>query len=203
MKNLSSPLTKIFALLIISLFILPSCKKGPDDPAISIRSRKSRLVGDWRLKSGNAGLTLLDPKNPPFAQSFVFDGSKATATETQASGPPTIYIFAYLAHINIKKDGTFTLSETYGSYTLLASGKWNFTSGIGENKNKEEVLFIIEDVSNDETTGHLFNKQSTEFTYKILKLKNKELRLEAGTKEYINADGKNISFSGTYEFIQG
>ncbi len=35
--------------LLIALF-LPACKKYPDGPSISLRSRKGRLAGDWKLE---------------------------------------------------------------------------------------------------------------------------------------------------------
>jgi hypothetical protein len=44
---------KTFAILsFCAIFALPiqSCKKGSDDPAISLRSRKARVVGEWTLK---------------------------------------------------------------------------------------------------------------------------------------------------------
>ncbi len=196
------PRSKILFVLVMISFLFQDCKKGPEDPAISLKSRKTRMVGSWHLKSGNAGLTLLDPATSPFAQSFMLDGSHAIATETPMSGPITIYKFAFLLSLDIKKDGSFKLIETYGSYVLIANGKWNFLSGIGDAKNKEYVTFTIESVDNGETTGHLFNKQSTEFTYKILGLHNTNLKLQSGTKEYLNANGKSISYSGSYEFIQ-
>lgn len=45
---------KTFTLTIIcALTVMPfqSCKKGPDDPFISFRSRKARLEGEWTLKT--------------------------------------------------------------------------------------------------------------------------------------------------------
>src|SRR6185295_5448927 len=130
------PQRSLSSLVACSLFF-QECKKGPNDPAFSLRSRKARITGKWSLKSGNAGLTLLDPAAPPFAQSFVFDGSQSHATETPGAGPPTVYIFAFFLSIDIKKDGTFSLIETYGSSILNAKGTWNFLSGVGEAKNKE------------------------------------------------------------------
>jgi hypothetical protein len=187
--------------MIFSL-IFQECKKGPDDPEISFRSRKTRMTGEWHLSTGNAGLTLLDPTASPYAQGFVLDGTHAKATETPAGGTPIVYSFVFLLSLDVKKDGTFTLVETYGNKVLNAKGKWNFLSGIGEAKNKEYVNFVIETVDGDETVGHLFNKQSTEFNYRIRGLRNKDLKLESGTKEYLNANGKSISYSGSYEFTQ-
>lgn len=42
----------LICILLLSLIILPlqSCKKGKDDPALSLRSRKARMTGEWILK---------------------------------------------------------------------------------------------------------------------------------------------------------
>jgi hypothetical protein len=42
----------ILVLFLGLFFTLPfqSCKKGEDDPALSFRSRKARVVGEWTLK---------------------------------------------------------------------------------------------------------------------------------------------------------
>lgn len=39
--------------IICALTVMPfqSCKKGPDDPFISFRSRKARLEGEWTLQT--------------------------------------------------------------------------------------------------------------------------------------------------------
>jgi len=38
-------------LLVLGALFLDSCKKGPQDPLISFKSRQSRLVGKWKMTS--------------------------------------------------------------------------------------------------------------------------------------------------------
>lgn len=41
----------LLIVFVSSTFVLESCfKKGPNDPFISFRSRKARVVGDWKIK---------------------------------------------------------------------------------------------------------------------------------------------------------
>jgi hypothetical protein len=198
MKIKSPPLL----LLLIIVSILSSCKKGADDPKISLRSRKARLAGEWRMKQGNAAITYDETGSTPYAQGFVFDGSSCKASQTYAGSSPAVYSFAYILNLNIKKDGSFVLTENYGGKTLKANGTWDFLKGVGEMKSKEEVIFRIESVDTDETVGHVFNLQGTTFTYRLLGLKNKELKMEAGTSEYLAANGNHFSYSVSYDFIQ-
>lgn len=194
-----SPILLFFALS--SVFI--SCKKGVDDPAISFRTRKARVVGEWRMKSGNASITLSKPNTSSFNQGFILDGSTATVNQTEyGSSTPTIYKFAYLLSIIFKKDGKFEVNENYGGKGLLASGTWNFGGRIGENKNKDELILKIETVTAGATDEHLFNKLSTEFTYKIIELRNKELKLETGSKPYIASNGEKATYESEFKFIQ-
>lgn len=53
MKQLSKSILKYsFAFVILSITMI-SCKKGPDDPAISFRSRKARVTNEWNLSKTN------------------------------------------------------------------------------------------------------------------------------------------------------
>ena len=42
-------LNRIVALFILATFILVGCKKGENDPLISLKTRKSRLSGEWKM----------------------------------------------------------------------------------------------------------------------------------------------------------
>jgi len=37
---------------LLSVFVFSECKKGEEDPLISLRTRKARVVGKWKIKSG-------------------------------------------------------------------------------------------------------------------------------------------------------
>ena len=45
MKNLKIALFVVLA----ATFILPSCKKGENDPFISLKSRDARITAKWKL----------------------------------------------------------------------------------------------------------------------------------------------------------
>lgn len=187
----------------VSCLVLSNCKKGKDDPAFTLRTRKNRITGEWRMKSGHASFTILNPNTAPYDQDFTLDGTTAYINETESnSGPAIIYVASHNLNLTIKKDGTFNIRELLSGDVMDVTGRWNFTSGVGKEKNKEEILFIIESISNGATDRHVFNKLRTEFTYKITELKNKEMKFEAGTKTYLDNNGDHISYTGDFIFSQ-
>ncbi|MBA3680602.1 MAG: hypothetical protein H0W73_05485 [Bacteroidetes bacterium] len=188
--------------IILSALFLSNCKKGPEDPTISFRSRKSRLAGEWTMKSGNASITTLSAIDPPFNQNLAFNGTKVELNQTETSGPAILYIGNYSLLLSIKKEGTFNFKENFAGDIVEANGRWHFEYGSGDIKNKEEVTFIIEEVTKGYTTGHVFNKQRTVFTYKLVQLKNKDLKIEAFTKTYIDANGDRTTYTNQYTFAQ-
>ena len=121
----------IFVAAIASSFLLSSCGKFEEGPKISFRSAKSRLCGDWEIKS------------------------------VTSSGVDVTSMFAGVT-LDIEKDGGYKFSQ--GSST--AEGKWE----LGEDK--DDVFFTPNDTS------------SIKMSYRILKLKNKEMKLR-----YTNSNG--------------
>ena len=192
----------LLLLVFTSAFFLSNCKKGDEDPRISFRTRKGRLSGEWVMKSGNASQTFLSDTKPPFNQNFSFNGSKVELNETEASGPAIIYTGAYSLAMDVKKDGTFNVRENFAGSLLEASGKWNFKSRSADAKNKEEVEFTIDATSKGSTIGHIFNQQQITFSYKLVQLANKDLKIEALTKSFINSNGDRVSFTARYVFAQ-
>lgn len=193
---------RLLAVSITSIFFLSDCKKGDEDPRVSFRSRKARLTGEWLMKSGNASINFISIVDPPYNQNLSFDGSKVELNQTETSGPGIVYIGAYSLALTIKKDGTFNFRENFAGDVLEANGRWNFEYGSGDVKNKEEVTFKIEAASKGATEGHVFNKQRTVFTYRLIQLKNKDLKVESLVKTYINANGDRISYTNQYTFAQ-
>ena len=184
-------------LALISLLSLTTCKKGEDDPLVSLRSRKERISGDWRLQSGTATYT-----QGAYRESYIFDGSNVTlyvAAPSYAAG----YKGKYFLNLTISKDGKFTFKELLSNVVLEASGTWNFNVGIGNEKRKEDVLFFIDRVSAGYTNGNsLFNRTNTNFVYKIKELRNKKLVISSTGKIYSDSNGKYTTLSNEYIFIQ-
>lgn len=192
---------RIFIGGIALLLLLPflSCKKGEDDPGISFRSRKTRLAGSWILKSGSAAYTL----NLSYNKTYIFDGSRLRLNQTSTSNVAIVYTGAYTMSLDVLKNGTFVMNEQFGSNKLKASGTWNFNKGIGDDKKKEDVVFFISSVSAGSTFDeHLFNRNCTNFEYRIKELKNKELVITSTGKYYSASNGSYVNYQTDYTFTQ-
>ncbi len=183
--------------VILSVFFLSNCKKGPEDPAISFRSRKARLEGEWLMKSGNAALT-----KAPYNNNYAFNGTKVELNTTESGGPATIYTGSYNLTLNIKKDGTFTFRENFVGDIYEGNGHWEFMKRSGDTKNKEEVKFTIDAATKGFPEDHVFNQVQTTFSYKLVELRNKDLKIEALDKSYTASNGVKIGFSSRYTFAQ-
>jgi hypothetical protein len=189
---------KLLVQLSLVLVFCYACKKGEKDPAISFRTRKARLCGEWRMISGSISLS-----ETAYNENYVLDGSNLTLYTTPTGGVPIIYKGRYILGLTIKKDGTFTFKETRSYRSIEASGTWRFNSGVGKSKSKEKVLFTIEDVANGFTYGyHLFNVFSTSFSYDIVELRNKELILESTDLVQASERQGNLTHTASYKFIQ-
>jgi hypothetical protein len=167
MKNLF----KTFIAVAIVAVTVQSCKKGEEDGALSLRSRKSRFAGEWKVDSSTGTYTYTLTPTSGSASS-----SNSTRTETggtikivtsQTSGGTTVSTTTdgtVSEHMyTIEKDGTFSHTYKYTTtevrdnstsgftnktttvavYDITEEGEWNFTGGIGEAKNKEYVVLSI------------------------------------------------------------
>lgn len=43
--------------VILTGTILPSCRKGEGDPFLTLRSRKARITGEWKMDSRTSSYT--------------------------------------------------------------------------------------------------------------------------------------------------
>jgi len=183
------------------LFILSACKKGQDDPAFTLLSRKTRMEGSWHIVTGH--LKIEDNKASK-KETLEYDLSPAGLTVTlTSSGSSTVYVGQYDLTLNMKKNGDFSFLEKVGNTQLNGSGRWSFNSGAGETKKKADVMYVIENVESGTTSGlALFNKANTNFEYFIRELRSKKLVLETSSFIYINAEGDYQGIEGTLEFKQ-
>ncbi|HNX06125.1 MAG TPA: hypothetical protein PKL96_00925 [Bacteroidales bacterium] len=125
----------LLAILVIITGTLPSCKKGENDPALSLLSRKARLVGDWELISGSLN-TVYSDGNTIIT---TYNGSEKI-TVTNGTTTSTI---AYTKKFSIFKDGSFTKSNTEENDIFSSEGAWYFCPKNKELdlKSKEAVAF--------------------------------------------------------------
>lgn len=146
-----------------TVFLSGCLKKGEDDPLISFRTRKARVVGNWTMTSGkrttNQGLF--------YSEEFTYTKDAFSAITTEPHGSYESKGYASFT-IKFNRDGTVEelRSLYYNPNTTILKGTWNFTSGIGRAKKKEQVLIHYENL-----TGIV------DILYDIRELRNKKLVL--------------------------
>jgi len=195
---------KIFIPLYIISLCLLSCKKGDNDPLISLQSRKARLIGEWKVS--NEVITASEKYLDSILNiNSVFDGSKKMniiVTETP-SGNKTVKDSTYYSQsLSIKKDGTYIKKIIYSNGTNLniTEGTWTFL-GKSEKNNlkKKEAIFLTTNkttISNGtETNVNVYTNLDGK-TIVIDQLKNKELIIvddNSFLNENINISGKRVT----------
>jgi hypothetical protein len=132
------------AALVIASFGIEGCKKGPNDPAISVYSRKARMTGEWKYKSGEGKRSALNSNT-----TWTYDGAVLTeVTTTTSPSSTTTTLTSRTISLTYEKDGTYTMVTTTTTPSPLPStntetetGTWNFTGGVGsQNNNKDHVV---------------------------------------------------------------
>ncbi|HOY33372.1 MAG TPA: hypothetical protein PKW80_15945 [Bacteroidales bacterium] len=170
---------RILLILLLTLVAFPaiqSCKKGENDPAISLMSRKARLIGKWELQQGTETVLYSDGTS----KIITYNGSQKT---TGFPGFPSVTV-VYTKQFTINRDGTYTSSITDDTDFYSEEGAWYFCPGNKELdiKNKETVAFSTMRYlyAMDGGTQHEINMQGTHavgypYVYQIDRLTNKEL----------------------------
>ena len=199
MKNIIKSLA-LAAVVLVSGASFTACKKGENDPALSLSSRKSRLVGEWTLSKGETKST---------------SGSSTTTTTytetsaTQSSGGASV-TFTYTEKMEIVKDGTYTSTVVVtnpgsSAETYTTKGRWSF---LGKNKDAEyknkEVLALME-TSSSESGTTTCNCTTTESNpdyadlYEIDQLKSKEMIVKY--KNTITGTGGSTTIEGSKTYV--
>jgi len=193
---------KKIILPLLCLLFFSTCKKGEDDPFISLRSRKARLEGDWHLSTGKLTESVDDHKNKlRFNRVFSFTSTRYEATED--AGYYAVYKGVYMLSINMDKNGSFNFKEQFDSRELFGEGVWDFLQGSDKIKNKEEVNFIIGKLTKGSSNEyHLFNWGLTTMRYRVKELRNKTLVLTVSNDAVTDPSNADLSYSGELTFVQ-
>lgn len=150
MKNIYSIVAGI-AVLLTAGFV-SGCKKGAEDPAISLRSRKARIVGEWDmtkgLKNGEPKEVIIEnPQIGEVTEDWVFYEDGTVLTEDGTSELTGTWEFA-----SNKEAITVTLHNTTAgtsiqSYDLvrLANKEMVWEQTIGTDKFRYELEFSSSD----------------------------------------------------------
>lgn len=150
------------------LLATPSCKKGENDPFLSLSSRKGRVAGDYTISayesaSSYTNSTGTNSTTETMAGNTITETSTWTPSGGGSSTTTTTTTTVNLGEFSFDKEGTFTMTwnttsvevdvQTIGSYTStttttttstsMQSGSWNFLGKVDEYKNKERLVLNV------------------------------------------------------------
>ncbi|MCX7954164.1 MAG: hypothetical protein N3A01_03125 [Bacteroidales bacterium] len=147
--------------VVVIFFVFDSCKKGPEDPFFSFRSRKDRVAGDWKISSFKSEILyttgLTQPQKAKITTTI--DGENITiqvdSIETQHDTTKiwkgTIKDCEYRFDKNSKmthllkyeiidakekideETGIRTEEKIITTYEIKGSGTWNFLGNVEKN----------------------------------------------------------------------
>jgi hypothetical protein len=184
---------KVLLIMLMSAFIVPamvSCKKGANDPTISLKSRNSRITAEWKLVK-IAGSETYYGGGTTYSATFTYDGTNFIVAESPAGGFFGNGTATGAYTMTILKDGALEYSESFtpsGGTLLSKTGKAFWYWGNNDN-NKIAISFTD---GGDYLVGLVNN------LYNIDELKSKELILvQSGS---ITDNGHPDTWEFTYTF---
>lgn len=177
---------KFLKILLISILIsssLVACRKGPEDPLLSLTTRKKRISQSWEAYSYR--INGVEKLNEDISETINVEGCGVQTVKTH-NEMKVVMIFS--------KGGTY--SDNYNTTTRIVSsttgggekcdlfnydntdtyidantGIWNFSGGVGNTSSREQVFIYQEETK----MGYLWD---------IVRLAKEELKLK---RKYIKS----------------
>ncbi len=182
-------------LMIASIF--SSCKKGEEDPTLSLLSRKARITGVWKLTSAN-----YSEMGSNYTITYSFDGSILT-TNYDYSGWDGSENSSYSVILTINKDNTYKIEETEDNDKTITEGYWFFAPANKEEdiKNKERVIFQKTKYTDEDGDIVTYdgNTNSEVEIFDLSRLANDEIIVNI---DYIKTSGSVYKESGTKTYTK-
>jgi len=124
---------KILLAVIVSLIIIviPSCKKGEDDPFISIRSRDARITAKWKLVNLES-----TSSSATSTTTYILNGSILTRTYSSTSSGSSSSTSSYSLDWEINSDGTFASTEISDGDISTSKSTWYW---LNDNNDKTSI----------------------------------------------------------------
>lgn len=180
-----------------------SCKKGENDPGLSLTSRKARVAGEWTVTSSQSTSTYTDgASSTTTSTESMYDGVSEITT-TSSGGVSTKDTTNYTITLTMGKDGSYTqvYTETGDDWssTYTSTGHWAFVgkSKSAELKNKEAIILSETSGTSSATFGGVtFTSSSTMSAFQdgdimvIDQLKSKEMIVKMD-RDWTDNDGTN------------
>lgn len=194
---------KQLAIVLILALSFGACKKGENDPFLSLKTRKGRLSGNWKV-------TFADYSHND--STWTYDGSNLIK---KVNGNE-IYKIKVSHEYEFTRGGEYTINKTINypenhfkpntppiKALYFETGKWNFTGGSGDTKTKSQLLMQAERIERrieglSEVDAEVYNNPLYGKVLDLDMLKNKEMRWKYDYTA--NTPKSTIIETGTWEF---
>jgi len=131
-------------MLLPTLFLVTGCKKGENDPMLTLRTRKARLTGDWLLKSGDMLYkTNLYTRADTFSNDTLY-------SKVITGGNTSLTVFAHRETQSFFRDGSYevNIQKSYiggTQQTIKQKGHWQFIAKtrLGKLKHREALMITV------------------------------------------------------------
>ena len=166
---------KLSVLFFASALVLASCSKYDDNPAVSLKSKNGRIVGEWTLTKAEQKLITqehIHRMETTNTETMTYDG--VIMTETSGGYTST---YSYSEKMKINNDGTVEITVVDDGDTEIETDIWSWIDGTS---NKE--LIMIGGIGGSDI-------------FSIKKLTNKELVLGLSYSNSYTYDGRTSSSS--------
>lgn len=175
---------QLFSLFLLIILACTGCRKGEEDPVISLRTREMRLKNTWDLISSESTVSEeygLSATNKVITAQY--DGEKEIISEN-AGGTYTYDTLWYTKEYIFRKGKSYTMKYIQTDpdvpsfrYEMNEKGRWEFLSRSKSRdvKNKEQLLLIPELQQDDMQDAAI---DFPHITWNIVRLANNELVIE-------------------------
>ncbi|MEI6123340.1 MAG: hypothetical protein WCQ95_06895 [Bacteroidota bacterium] len=219
MKKYLKIVSGVLIFTFISLIIV-SCKKGDGDPFLSLRSRKARLSGNWKVSSLTSTFSYKNQKHETtydgVSKKEVYTVKDSIITVPTPTPHDSVFTYTktktYTGDIitDFEKNGSYYYQEQFKddttgiAVTIEITGLWYFTGANAQNgiKAKEQLAIQGTNLTYNPNIGFSYSiihqGEKTLDIYEIYELKNKEIILKVDKTETINFVKYTTSMSFTY-----
>lgn len=158
--------------LLIGSVTLTGCKKGENDPFLSLKSRDARITASWQLVKVDATSLSTSWGGTTSTSTQTFNGTTMSSTNNGMAGSS----YSYSWSVEILKDGTFTSVEVINGDSETINGRWYWLNAA---KNKTNI--VLDGFGSFEVNG----------------LKSKELTLKNYSKDVVVSGGSTSTDEST------
>lgn len=192
-----------FALLPLSILLFSACKKGENDPFLSLRSRKARVAGEWTVTKISSTQTNVS-NGTTDVMVISYDGQSYHETVTSTTGgvsQTSSSTSTVSLKLTLEKDGTYTETYVENGDTQVIKGTWIFLAKSKENDLKNKEAILLTETSHESNSGSNVQTGLDGQTFVIDQLKNKEM-VWTSTSSYTSNDGSSGSSESSWTLEQ-